>query len=109
MDPFRSHPGNSTPGPMAANTSQRRAQSIILGSEVEKFRAWFLIVDCGQCGPGAVAMSKLPVDVTVWRVLLRMRCRVCGRGVDRASIDNAAQGSGRRVVKVWGLGPGSQG
>src|SRR4051794_31524171 len=38
---------------MSANTSQRKARATILASDVEAFRTWFLVADCGQCGPRA--------------------------------------------------------
>jgi hypothetical protein len=92
---------------MASNTSQRKAQSTILASGGEAFRTWFLLADCGQCGPRLRRMSDYPVDITMQRLLLRLRCRVCHNPPVTVAIDNAASGHLRRVVKVWG--PGSYG
>src|SRR4051795_10355200 len=64
---------------MASNTSQRKAQATILASQVEAYRTWFLIADCGQCGPRARRMTDFPIDITMQRPLLRLRCRVCGK------------------------------
>lgn len=63
---------------MASNTSQRKAQAIILASPVEAFRTWFLIVGCEPCGPRAVRISGFPVDLTICQVIMRLRCHVCG-------------------------------
>ena len=38
---------------MSSNTTQRRVQPTILASDVEAFRTWFMVADCGQCGPRA--------------------------------------------------------
>ena len=92
---------------MSSNTTQRRAQATILASEVEAFRTWFMAADCGQCGPRARRMSDYPVDITMQRLILRLRCRVCHQPPFTVTIDNAATGHLRRVVKVWG--PGSYG
>jgi hypothetical protein len=89
---------------MSANTSQRKARATILASDVEAFRAWFLIADCGVCGPRARRMSDFPVDITMQRLILRLRCRVCAKPAATVSIDNAGTGQLRRVVKVWGPG-----
>jgi hypothetical protein len=92
---------------VSSNTSQRKAQATILASTPEDLSEWWLLADCGQCGPRAVPVASLPAGLTVFRVLARMRCRACGGGVAAASIDNVAEGWRRRVVKVWG--PGSYG
>lgn len=62
---------------MSSNTTQRRAQAAVLASKVEAFRTWFLVVHCGQCGPRARRMSDYPVDITMQRLILPLRCRVC--------------------------------
>ena len=92
---------------MTSNTSQRKAQAAILASQVEAFRTWFLLADCGRCGPRLRRMSDFPVDITVQRLLLRLRCRVCHNPPTTAAIDNTAQGHLRRVVRIWD--PGSYG
>jgi hypothetical protein len=92
---------------MSSNTTQRRAQVTIVASEVEAFRTWFMVADCGQCGPRARRMSDYPVDITMQRLILRLRCRVCHKPPVTVAIDNAAKGHLRRVVKAWG--PGSYG
>ena len=92
---------------MASNTSQRKAQATILASQVEAFRTWFLVADCGRCGPRARRMSDFPVDISMQQLVLRLRCRVCHQPPATAAIDNAATGHLRRVVRIWG--PGSYG
>lgn len=52
-------------------------------------------------------MSRFPVDITMQRLVMRLRCQVCRKPAAAAAIDNAAKGHLRRVVKVWG--PGSYG
>ena len=89
---------------MSSNTTQRRAQATILASDVKAFRTWFMVVDCGQCGPRARRMSDYPVDITMQRLILRLRCGVCHKPPVTVAIDNAASGHRRRVLKVWGSG-----
>jgi hypothetical protein len=92
---------------MSANTSQRKAQGTVLASQVEAFRTWFLIADCGQCGPRARRMADFPVDITVQRLLLRLRRRGCGKPPASVALDNGVEGISRRVLRIWG--PGSFG
>ena len=89
---------------MASNITQRRRQATTLASQVEVFRTWFLVADCGQCGPRARRMSDFPVDITMHRLIMRLRCRVCAKPAATVSIDNAGTGQLRRVLKVWGPG-----
>ena len=49
-------------------------------------------------------MSDFPVDITMHRLIMRLRCRVCAKPAATVSIDNAGTGQLRRVVKVWGPG-----
>ena len=37
----------------------------MLASQVQVFRTWFLIADCGQCGPRAMRMSGFLMDVSL--------------------------------------------
>jgi len=89
---------------MASNTSQRKAQATILASHVEDFRTWYLIADCGGCGQRAVPMSRFPVNITMRRLVTRLRCQVCRKPAATVAIGNAAEGHTRRVLKVWGAG-----
>ena len=52
-------------------------------------------------------MSDYPVDITMQRLIFRLRCRVCHEPLVTVAIDSAAKGRLRRVVKIWG--PGSFG
>jgi hypothetical protein len=79
------------PGTLSNTT--RRAQANISASQVEAFRTWFLVADCGHCGPRARRMSDFPVDITMQRLILRLRSRLC------LPIDNATKGHSRRVVR----------
>lgn len=92
---------------MSSNTSQRKAQAIILASTVSAFRTWSLIAECGGCGPRAVPMVSLPAGEIVFNVVMRLCCRTCGARAAYVALDNAEQGWRRRVVKAWG--PGSYG
>ena len=85
---------------MAANTSQRRAQSIVFGSKVSAFATWFLIAGCGPCGPRAIPVRTLPQDLTFSLLLIRMRCHVCSGRLETASLDNAEKGQRRRVLRI---------
>ena len=88
---------------MAANISQRKMQSIAVASEVGKFADWFLVADCsGPCGPRALTLKSMPCDLTIMRLLMRMRCHACGGQVKAAALDNAARGHLRRMVRIWG-------
>lgn len=88
---------------MRANTSQRRLQSIVLGSDVADYATWRMIVtcrgccacrgrvsDCGRCPASAVPVSRLPAGITFATVLHRLRCARCGSRADRVLLDNQA-------------------
>lgn len=93
---------------MASNTSQRKAQSILLNAMVAEYASWSLLVTCKPCGTArTVPMAELPAELTIMRVLLRMRCRTCQDGVAAAALDNGVRGWEARVVRIWG--PGSYG
>ena len=63
---------------MASNTTQRQAQSILLGGKVKEYATWLLIVTCRPCGsPRTVPLSELPPELTIMQAMMRMRCRTC--------------------------------
>ena len=93
---------------MTSNTSQRKAQSVLFRATVGKYASWSLLVTCRPCGtPRTLPMAELPADITIMRMLLRLRCRTCRDGVAAAALDNGVSGWEARVVRVWG--PGSYG
>ena len=95
---------------MASNVTQRRRQATTLASQVEVFRTWFLVADCGQCGPRARRMSDFPVDITM-QLILRLRCprmpQAARHGRDRQRGERASPARGERVGawEPW-VGPG---
>ena len=101
---------------MSANTSQRKLQSIVLGSDVAGYATWRMIVTCRGCAPAgpvlalrhvpgpAVPVFRLPPGVTLATVLHRLRCARCGSRADRVLLDNQAPDWRRRVIRVWGPG-----
>lgn len=90
---------------MASNTSQRKAQSLILAARVTTYATWALHVTCGPCGMAkSVPMATLPPELTVMQVLMRMRCRSCGGKVETAAIGNQVPDWRSRVVRIWGSG-----
>lgn len=91
---------------MGSNTTQRKAQAVILRAAVADYRDWRLIADCGACGPRSLPMRDLPA-ATVMQVLLRLRCRSCGSRVASSEMTNDLPGWRGRVVRIWG--PGSYG
>jgi len=95
------------PGRMASNTSQRKAQTIILAAKVSDYRDWWLTVDCGSCGPRDVPLATLLPDQTISQVLRRLRCRSCRGEVASAALSNGLPGWQGRRIRVWG--PGSYG
>ena len=95
------------PRRMASNTSQRKAQSIILAAKVADYRSWWLTADCGSCGPRDIPLAVLLPDQTVSQVLRRLRCNSCRGTVASADLSNAEPGWRGRRVRIWG--PGSFG
>jgi len=89
---------------MAANISQRKLQSIVLGSLVGEFVSCDLILACQSGCPRSVPMAHLPAEITVARLLPRLRCRTCGKQVARALLDNCVQDWKRWGLRVWGPG-----
>lgn len=85
---------------MAANTSQRKLQYIVLGSRVDAFASWDLIVRCRGGCVRAVPLAGLPDGVMIARLLIRMHCRTCGSAVERAILGNCAPEWQRRVLRV---------
>jgi hypothetical protein len=49
-------------------------------------------------------MADFPVDISMQRLPLRLRCRGCGKPPASAAIDDAVPGSSRRVVRIKGRG-----
>jgi hypothetical protein len=93
---------------MASNTTQRQAQSILLGGKVKEYATWSLIVTCRPCGsPRTVPLADLPPELTIMQAMMRMRCRTCSGRIEAATLDNNVPGWRSRVVQVWG--PGSYG
>ena len=92
---------------MASNTSQRKAQTIILAALVGEYSEWWLTVDCGSCGPRDVPLATLLPDQTISQVLRRLRCRSCQGVVAKAAMSNGLPDWRGRTVRVWG--PGSHG
>lgn len=92
---------------MGSNTTQRKAQAVILRAAVAEYREWRLIADCGACGPRSLPMRELPATASVFQILRRLRCQSCGGRVATAAIENDRPGWRHQVVKVWG--PGSYG
>lgn len=77
------------------------------------FATWRVIVMCQGCcacrthivrchgGPARVLpMSSSPPGVAIMRLLDRMRCAVCSKGVERAALDNGAPGWRRRTLLI---------
>ena len=102
---------------MSANTSQRKLQTIVLGSDVAGYATWRMIVTyrvccacrtrvsaCQECPASAVPVSRLPSGITFATVLHRLRCARCGSRADRVLLDNQAADWRRRVIRVWGRG-----
>lgn len=90
---------------MAANISQRRVRTNILGSPVRHFATWSLLLACARCDLArTVPMAELPPDLIIMQALLRMRCRTCQGRVEAAALDNGQPGWRGRVVKIWGPG-----
>jgi hypothetical protein len=93
---------------MASNTTQRQAQSILLGGKVKEYATWSLHASCRQCNASrAVPLSELPQELTIMQAMMRMRCRTCHGQVHAATLNNNIPGWRARVVQVWG--PGSYG
>ncbi len=92
---------------MGSNTSQRKAQTIILAARVDDYREWWLTVDCGSCGPRDVPLATLLPEQTISQMLRRLRCQSCGSRVASAAMANNLPGWRGRVVRIWG--PGSYG
>lgn len=63
------------PDRMAANTSQRKAQTIILAAQAVEYQAWWLIADCGTCGPRDITFATLLPEQTISQMLRRLRCQ----------------------------------
>ena len=102
---------------MSANTSQRKLQTIVLGSDVAGYATWRMIVTCRGCcacrtcvsacrgcPASAVPVSRLPPGITFATVLHRLRCARCGSRADRVLLDNQAADWRRRIIRVWGRG-----
>src|SRR5947209_7217271 len=89
---------------MSANTSQRKARTTVLASHGQAFRTWFLVAAFGACARRAHRMTDCRIDLTMHRLLLRLRCRACGKPPASAAIDNAVPGHLRRVVTIWAPG-----
>lgn len=47
-------------------------------------------------------MAALPLNLTVFQVVRRLRCRSCGGRVLSVAIDNAEAASRHQRRKVWG-------
>ena len=91
---------------MSSNTSQRRAQALILRAGVADYRGWILIADCGACGPRRLPLERMP-STTMMQLLMRLRCHGCGGRVASAAIENKLTDWRHRLVRIWG--PGSFG
>lgn len=93
---------------MGSNTTQRQAQSILLGGKVKEYLTWSLVVTCRPCSaPRTVPLAELPPELTIMQATMRMRCRTCRGQVYAAALDNNIPGWRSRVVHIWG--PGSYG
>jgi len=51
---------------MGSNTTQRKAQAVILRAAVADYRDWRLIADCGACGPRSLPMRELPAAASAY-------------------------------------------
>jgi len=90
---------------MSSNTSQRRAQNLILAARVAEYASWTMIVSCATCSPArTVPMATLPTELTIMQAMLRMRCRSCHGQVVAAALDNGVPGWRGRTVRLWGAG-----
>ena len=77
---------------MGSNTSQRKAQTIILAAKVAEYQAWWLIADCGSCGPRDIPLATFLPEQTISQVLRRLRCASCRGKVASAALCNALPG-----------------
>jgi len=89
---------------MALNTSQRKAQTIILAALVGEYSEWWLTVDCGPCGARDIPLIALLPDQTISQVLRRLRCRSCRGVVAKAAMSNGLPDWRGRTVRIWGSG-----
>ena len=90
---------------MASNTSQRKAQSELLRSQVRDHPGGRLWVACRACPkPRTILLAKLPAELTLMRVLVVMRCRHCRGQVVAAVLDDGMVGGHGVGVRLWGPG-----
>ena len=90
---------------MSSNTSQRRAQKLLLAARVAEYTSWTIIVSCAACTPArTLSMATLPAELTVMQAIMRMRCRSCHGRVVAAALDNGVRGWRGRVGRLWGAG-----
>ena len=90
---------------MSSNTSQRRAQNLMLTARVAEYASWTIIVSCAGCTPAkTLSMATLPAELTVMQAMMRMRCRSCHGRVVAAAMDNGVPGWRGRTVRLWGAG-----
>ena len=98
---------------MSANTSQRKLHGAVMGTTVDDFAGWRLVVtcrsccpcrtrigSCGRCPASAVPVSRLPAGATFATVLHRLRCSECSSRADRVLLDNRASDWRRCVIRV---------
>ena len=86
---------------MGANTSQRKAQAILLAAKVADYREWWLTIDCGSCGPRDIPLVTLLPEQTISQTLRRLRCASCRGEVASADLSNALPGWRGRRVRIW--------
>jgi hypothetical protein len=78
---------------MASNTTQRQAQSILLGGKVKEYATWSLHASCRQCNASrAVPLSELPQELTIMQAMMRMRCQTCCGRAEAAALDDNVPG-----------------
>lgn len=78
---------------MSSSTSQRRIQAILLRATVQNYSTWSLLVVCAPYAvPRTIPLVELPPELTIMRVLLRLRCRTCRARVETAALHNGVPG-----------------